>query len=175
MDDRPSQRARRVFAHAGLGKEMAVTNRPEHTGMARLALIADDEAPIRMVVAEKLRSSGYEVMDASDGEEALEKALARRPDIIVTDLQMPYMSGLEFAQKVAADSRTANVPVILLTARGHVLEPAQLATTGIRKVMAKPFSARELVSVIGEVLAEASAQPARVGQGQSGQGLNNAA
>lgn len=117
-----------------------------------LILIADDEAPIRMVVGEKLRSSGFEVQEAPDGEEALEKALARRPRLIVTDLQMPYMSGLDLAQRIAADPRSAGVPMILLTARGHVLNQSLLDGTSIRKIMSKPFSARELVSVISQIL-----------------------
>ncbi len=119
-----------------------------------LILIADDEAPIRMVVGEKLRTSGFEVQEAPDGEEALEKALARRPRLIVTDLQMPYMSGLDLAQRIAGDSRTAGVPMILLTARGHVLNQSLMEGTSIRKIMSKPFSARELVSVISQLLQE---------------------
>lgn len=117
-----------------------------------LILIADDEAPIRMVVGEKLRSSGFEVQEAPDGEEALEKALARRPRLIVTDLQMPYMSGLDLAQRIAADPRSTGIPMILLTARGHVLNQSLLEGTSIRKIMSKPFSARELVSVISQIL-----------------------
>lgn len=121
-----------------------------------LILIADDEAPIRMVVGEKLRSAGYEVDEAPDGEEALARALARRPRLIVTDLQMPYMSGLDLAQRIAGDPRSSGVPMILLTARGHVLNQTLLEGTSIRKIMSKPFSARELVNVIWQLLQQES-------------------
>lgn len=131
--------------------------RPDNSApVRRLVLVADDEAPIRMVVSEKLRSSGFDVIDAPDGEEAFDKATQRRPDFVITDLQMPYMSGLDLAMRIAGDERTRGVPMILLTARGHVLNQAQLGGTSIRRIMAKPFSARELVSVVQHVLEQES-------------------
>lgn len=135
---------------------------PAEVGRRRLVLIADDETPIRMVVGEKLRSCGFEVMDAPDGEAALELALSRRPDLIVTDLQMPFMSGLDLANKIADNASTRGVPIILLTARGHVLDEPRLEATTIRHIMAKPFSARELVNVIESVLNESAAGAARL-------------
>lgn len=125
-------------------------------GATRFALVVDDEAPIRMVVSEKLRAAGFDVQDARDGEEGLEKARLRRPDIIVTDLQMPYMSGVDMARAIAAEERTSGVPMILLTARGHILNQELLAGTSIRKIVPKPFSARELLGVIEQVLASES-------------------
>lgn len=160
----PGASASRSGAQAGSGA-------PGGAG-GGLILIADDEAPIRMVVGEKLRSSGFEVQEAPDGEEALEKAIARRPRLIVTDLQMPYMSGLDLAQRISADPRTASIPMILLTARGHVLNQSLLEGTSIRKIMSKPFSARELVNVIAQLLQQetgtAGTVPANTGQAAAG-------
>lgn len=114
-------------------------------------IVADDETHIRLVVAEKLRSAGFIVHEARDGEEALDLAHQHHPDAIVTDLQMPYMSGLELCMRLAEEARAAGKlppPTVLLTARGHVLEAEQTAHTGIRRVMGKPFGVRELLEFV---------------------------
>lgn len=111
-------------------------------------VVADDEAPIRLVVAEKLRSAGFTIYEAQDGEEALALALKHRPVGLITDLQMPYMNGLELAMRLRASDTTSAIPVLLLTARGHILSDEQLARTNIRKVMSKPFGVRELLNFV---------------------------
>ncbi len=114
-------------------------------------VVADDETHIRLVVAEKLRSAGYTVFEARDGEEALDLVHQHQPDAIITDLQMPYMSGLELCLRLAEEARASDTqppPTILLTARGHVLEPDQMAQTGIRRVIGKPFGVRELLEFV---------------------------
>ncbi len=111
-------------------------------------VIADDEPPIRLVVGEKLRSAGFIVHEARDGEEALELIRAHAPAGVVTDLQMPFMNGLELAIAMKQDPSTAPIPVLLLTARGHVLTPEMLAKTSIRRVMSKPFSVRDLLAYV---------------------------
>ncbi len=130
------------------------------SGAVRFALVVDDEPPIRMVVSEKLRGCGFDVQDARDGEEGLDKALLRRPDVIITDLQMPHMSGIDLAQRIAKEPRTAGVPMILLTARGHILNQNLLDGTSIRRIVPKPFSARELMGIVEQVLAENGAAEA---------------
>jgi CheY-like chemotaxis protein len=121
------------------------------TGHA-LVLVADDEAHIRMVVADKLRSLGYEVLEAPDGEEALELATTHKPDAVVTDLQMPFMNGLELCTRLRELPETAGAKAILLTARGHILSDEQLSKTIIREVMSKPFSAREVAAKLQALL-----------------------
>lgn len=118
-------------------------------------VVADDETHIRLVVAEKLRAAGYTVYEARDGEEALDLIHQHKPDAIVTDLQMPYMSGLELCNRLADEARAAGtqpIPTVLLTARGHILEPEQMAMTGIRRVMGKPFGVRELLEFVQNTL-----------------------
>ena len=115
-------------------------------------VIADDEAPIRMVVGERLRSAGFTVHEARDGEEALELVRKHMPTAIVTDLQMPYMNGLELCIAMRADGRTAHIPAMLLTARGHVLTDEMMAKTNIKRVMAKPFGVREFVARVRALL-----------------------
>ncbi len=121
------------------------TNKPP------LILVADDEHHIRSVVAAKLRGSGFEVIEAADGEEALELARATPPDVVVTDLQMPVMSGLELCLALKALPACADTPALLLTARGYILDDGQIALTNIRRLMSKPFSAREVLAYVQEL------------------------
>lgn len=119
----------------------------------RCILVADDEHHIRAVVAAKLRSLGYEVIEAHDGEEALHLALEHTPDLVVTDLQMPAMSGLDLCMALKADPTTAHIPAILLTARGYLLGDEQLSRTNVKALMSKPFSTREVMTRVAELLA----------------------
>ncbi|MEY5060705.1 MAG: Alkaline phosphatase synthesis transcriptional regulatory protein PhoP, partial [Planctomycetota bacterium] len=112
----------------------------------------DDEAHIVQVVALKFRNAGLEVETASDGDEAL--ALVRRTpfDLVVTDLQMPTMSGIELARAMAADSKLASIPVLMLTARGHLLREGEADSANIARVVHKPFSPRGLLADVMELL-----------------------
>lgn len=115
-------------------------------------LVVDDEPHIVQVVSLKLRNAGYEVLSASDGEEALEMASENRPDLIVTDFQMPYMTGLELCQSLAKRPETRDIPVIILTARGYALDDGDLAAGNIRTVVSKPFSPRSILEQIENCL-----------------------
>lgn len=117
-------------------------------------LLADDEAHITCVVAQKLRSAGFEVVTARDGEEAYELACQFLPALVITDLQMPRMSGLDLALKLRETESTAEMPVMMLTARGYIIAPSEAARTNIRHIMGKPFSAREVVRRVVEILGE---------------------
>lgn len=121
--------------------------------MGAKILVVDDEAHILHVVSMKLRNAGYEVITAVDGEEALELAKAERPDVVITDYQMPIMTGLEFCKAMRACDDLKAVPAIMLTARGFDIEPGEMTEAGITSVMAKPFSPREVLERINEVLA----------------------
>jgi two-component system alkaline phosphatase synthesis response regulator PhoP len=88
-------------------------------------LVVDDEIHIVHVVAIKLRNNGYEVITADNGAEALELACSEKPDIIVTDLQMPVMTGLEFVEKLRAAEVTKDTPVIMLKARSFAVSTEQ--------------------------------------------------
>ena len=120
--------------------------------MAKKILVADDEAHILHVVSLKLRNAGFEVLTAADGEEALDEAIAERPDLVITDFHMPVMDGMELCCKLRAHPQTASVPAIMLTARGYALDPEDRERTNIRSVLSKPFSPRELLANVQEVL-----------------------
>ncbi len=108
-------------------------------------LVCDDEPHILHVVSTKLRNAGFTVDTAADGEEAWELANEHRPDLIITDYQMPALSGLELCAKLRTDPRTEGIPVIMLTARGFSMRDGDLAGTNIRQVIPKPFSPREIL------------------------------
>jgi CheY-like chemotaxis protein len=124
---------------------------------AKKILVADDESHILHVVSLKLRNAGFEVLTASDGQEALELAQAQRPDLLITDYHMPQLSGLELCQKLKHDPATARIPTIMLTARGYQLDPKDTKESGIARMVSKPFSPRQLLTAVNEVLLEAAA------------------
>ena len=115
-------------------------------------LVVDDEIHIIHVVAIKLRNNGYEVVSAENGAEAYELVLSENPDIIVTDFQMPIMTGLELVQKLRQNDQTKDVPVILLTARGFAIEDEQKQDLRISEFLSKPFSPKELLRSIEDIL-----------------------
>ena len=119
-------------------------------------LVVDDEAHIVQVVAIKLRNAGLEVETASDGEEALAALRREWFDLVVTDLQMPVMSGVELARAMAADPALARIPVLMLTARGHLLREGEADSANIARVVHKPFSPRGLLADVVELLGRAA-------------------
>ena len=79
-------------------------------------------------------------------------ATAERPDLLITDYHMPQLSGLELCQKLRANPATSGIPTIMLTARGYDLEPADTEKSGILKMLSKPFSPRQLLQTVNEIL-----------------------
>jgi len=125
--------------------------------MHKRILVVDDEAHILHVVSMKLRNAGYEVITAADGEEALELAIAEKPDLLITDFHMPVMDGVELCCELRKQPGLESTPAIMLTARGYALDPEDTARTGICTVLSKPFSPRELLATVREVLEGATA------------------
>jgi CheY-like chemotaxis protein len=119
---------------------------------ARKILVADDETHILHVVSLKLRNAGFNVLTARDGQEALEIAQQELPDLVITDYHMPQLSGLELCQRLKQDPRTSHIPAIMLTARGYQLEPRDTQQSGILRMLSKPFSPRQLLTTVNEVL-----------------------
>jgi two-component system, OmpR family, alkaline phosphatase synthesis response regulator PhoP len=123
---------------------------------SKTILVADDESHILNVVSLKLRNAGFRVITASDGQEALDMAQMEHPDLLITDYHMPLLSGIELCKRLRTDPNTASVRMIMLTARGYNLESQDTAESGIRRMLSKPFSPRELLATVNEVLAEAA-------------------
>ena len=123
----------------------------------RTILLVDDETHVTYVVASKLKLEGFNPIIADHGEQGFDLAQKTQPDLIVSDYQMPRMNGFEMCVKLKETSATRNIPVVMLTARGHRLSPEEIERTNIQALMAKPFSVRELVGRIKELLGESSA------------------
>lgn len=115
-------------------------------------LVCDDEPHIVHVVASKLRNAGFEVLTAADGDEALKAATQENPDLVITDYQMPFLSGLELSVKLRSEEKTREIPIIMLTARGFSLGEKETENTNIRRVLPKPFSPREILKNVEELL-----------------------
>jgi len=121
--------------------------------MARI-VIADDDADIRELVVFKLRHAGHEVLPVADGTAAVEACLADRPDLVILDVMMPGMSGLEAARVLRADASMNGVPIIMLTARAQESDIEQGFEAGADDYVVKPFSPRELAVRVAAVLGE---------------------
>ena len=116
-------------------------------------LVADDESHILHVVSLKLRNAGIRSVDRlrrAGGAGA--GASPNMPDLLITDYHMPQLSGLELCQKLKQDPATAEIPAIMLTARGYQLEPKDTEQSGILRMLSKPFSPRHLLTTVNEVL-----------------------
>jgi DNA-binding response OmpR family regulator len=119
---------------------------------APVLLVADDDEDILMLVQLRLARSGYDVVVARDGEEALRLARERHPDLAVLDWMMPKASGLEVLRSIRADEQTASIPVVMLTARASEQDIEQGIAAGADDYIAKPFSPQELASRVQTIL-----------------------
>lgn len=120
-------------------------------------LVVDDEPNIREVVGLYLRRDGHEVVSAADGEEALETFREGEPDLVVLDLMLPKLGGLEVCRRMQAERR---VPMIMLTARGEEEERIMGLSLGADDYVVKPFSPRELAARVTAVLRRTEDSPA---------------
>jgi two-component system, OmpR family, response regulator MtrA len=120
--------------------------------MARI-VIADDDADIRELVVFKLRHGGHDVVPVGDGAAAVEACLADRPDLVILDVMMPGMGGLEAAKVLREDVSMDGLPIIMLTARAQESDIEQGFDAGADDYIVKPFSPRELASRVSAVLA----------------------
>jgi len=122
-------------------------------GRQHKILIVDDEATIRRILATRLSMVGYEIVVAADGVEALEKFESEQPDLIVLDVMMPKMNGLQVCQALR---ETTGVPIIMLTALGEVSDRIKGLELGADDYLPKPFSPKELESRIQAILRRTS-------------------
>jgi DNA-binding response OmpR family regulator len=115
-------------------------------------LVADDDPDIQALVVLRLERSGYRVLRASDGEEALELALRERPDLAVLDITMPKLDGCEVTRSLRANAETSGMPVILLTARVQESDLTVGFDAGATDYVKKPFSPQELDARVSSLL-----------------------
>ena len=115
-------------------------------------VMADDEANILNIAGGMLRDFGYEVITACDGQEAFEKALVEKPDLIILDRNMPRMDGIEACRKIRDTSDLKGIPVIFLTAREEEKEIFEGLREGANDYITKPFNLTELKERIEKIL-----------------------
>lgn len=119
--------------------------------MARV-LVCDDEEVLRALIRATLDGGVHEVVEARNGDEALEQARRVRPDLIVLDMMMPGRSGLDVLAEIRNDPALAGTPVLMLTARTQATDREAAARAGADRFLPKPFSPLELLGVVDELL-----------------------
>lgn len=122
----------------------------------QLILIVEDEQAIREMTAFGLRRAGFQVAQAEDCRGARSMIADRHPDLILLDWMLPEMSGLKFVRALKRDSRTSEIPVIMLTARGQEEDKVKGLDSGADDYITKPFSARELHARVRALLRRAA-------------------
>ncbi len=108
-------------------------------------LLAEDDADIRHLVTYKLTRAGFELVAVPDGSAAVRVARQDPPDVAVLDVRMPRMSGLEVCRRLRTDPATADIPIIVLTARARPQDVESAYAAGASDYVVKPFSPRELL------------------------------
>ena len=120
---------------------------------ARTVLVVDDDPDLRDLVAFKLSRAGYEVLTAEDGETGLALAQEQRPDLVILDVMMPGLSGIDVLRVLRMRPQTSGLAVIMLTARAQEGDTETAFLAGADDYVVKPFSPRELVRRAEAVLA----------------------
>ena len=143
-DDLP----RRAAALAGASGSMSAMVERERP----LVLVADDDPDILDLVRFRLERAGYDVVQAGNGEEALQVATQRRPDLAVLDVMMPKLSGYDVTRQLREQESTKKMPVILLTARVQEADVARGFESGADDYLKKPFSPQELRARVQAIL-----------------------
>ncbi|HEX9156735.1 MAG TPA: phosphate regulon transcriptional regulator PhoB [Syntrophales bacterium] len=123
-------------------------------------LIVDDEKDIVDLVAYNLEKEGYETLKSLDGEKALQLVRTKTPDLVVLDLMLPGIQGLEVCKRIRKDPQTAAIPIIMLTAKGDEIDKILGLEVGADDYITKPFSVKELQARIKAVLRRSEARRA---------------
>jgi DNA-binding response OmpR family regulator len=121
-------------------------------GVAKRILVAEDDPVTRRFVVSLLEERGYEVLVAEDGEHAVATATAAEPDLIVSDLVMPYRDGYEVLRAIRSDDRLKRTPVLILSMRDREEDIVRGFEQGADEYVVKPFNARELVARVRKLL-----------------------
>jgi CheY-like chemotaxis protein len=120
--------------------------------MGKRVLVVDDDRVIQQLLEVNLELEGYEVVaTAADGKEALQKIAELKPDLVILDIMMPKMDGLEVCRRLRADPDLAGIPVILLSARAQDMDIREGLEIGASAYLTKPFDPVELLDVVGRL------------------------
>jgi DNA-binding response OmpR family regulator len=131
--------------------------------MAISVLLCDDEVHIIRAAEFKFQRSGFDVRTANNGEEAWQRISERKPDLVITDCQMPVLDGLGLAKRIHETPDTCDIPVLMLTGKGfEIPRTGEWKEYGISQVLPKPFSPRELVAKAQQILEQSGKYAATV-------------
>ena len=117
--------------------------------MKRKILVVEDNEDNLQVICDELDYAGYEVVSAGDGEEAIQKTLAERPDLILMDISIPIIDGWEVTRRLKADPKTGNIPIIALTAHAMAGDEQKAKAAGCDGYIAKPCTPDEVAAKVG--------------------------
>ena len=123
-------------------------------GIPLRALVVDDSAVIRDLIAVNLQLEGLEVATAEDGESALEAVARRRPDVITLDVMMPRLNGFDTVARLRDNPATADIPVVVVTGRAQAADVDRGRDLGVDAYLTKPFEPAELVEVVTRLARE---------------------
>ena len=123
-----------------------------------LILAVDDEAHILELLSFNLENEGYRVMTAANGEDALTVCTRERPALVLLDLMLPGIDGMEVCRRLKGNTSTADIPIIMLTAKGDEVDKVLGLELGADDYITKPFSVRELIARVKALLRRAQAQ-----------------
>ncbi len=121
--------------------------------MSRI-LVVDDEPHIRKLVTFTLESRGHEVIEAEDGLSGIDKAASESPDLILLDVMMPVLDGLETARRLRDDPNTTGIPICMLSAKSQTYEQEAGLESGATSYVCKPFSPKDLAAKVSELLGD---------------------
>lgn len=116
-------------------------------------LVAEDERDIRELIAITLGYGGFEVHEASNGQDAVEKAPELMPDLILMDVRMPKLTGYEACEKLKEMPQTKDVPIVFLSAKGQESEISKGLKSGAEAYILKPFAPDDLIRQVKEIMA----------------------
>ena len=120
--------------------------------MAKRILLVDDSTSVRQVVGIALRRAGYETVEASNGKEALALLDAGKLNLIISDVNMPVMNGIEFVKAVKQHPTSKFTPVVMLTTEGQAEKKEQGRAAGAKAWIVKPFSPEQLLDVVSKLI-----------------------
>ena len=117
-------------------------------------MVADDDRMVRRILGAKLRGLGYEVVEATDGKEALKMVEEEAPDLVITDSMMPRLSGLQLVRRMreSPQEEVSSVPVIMITSRGAEADVVEGLESGLDDYVTKPFSPDEIAARVRAML-----------------------
>jgi two-component system cell cycle response regulator DivK len=122
---------------------------------AKTILYVEDNEMNRQIVRDLLKRTTYQLIEANDGEAGVAMALEKRPDLILMDIQLPKISGLDATRKLRAEAATANTPIIAITSFALSGDEQKAKEAGATAYLAKPYSPRDLLALIRKLLPEA--------------------